>query len=196
MDNSILKSHINDIQKAAREGNLVVFAGAGVSNNSGVPVWNKLTDAFKNELPEFARNISDDLKLAQIYKTTYPAKFLETVRTVLRDGEIVPNAIHNAILDLKPCHIITTNYDDLIEQACKERFELYQAVSSDEDMTSIPNTHIIVKMHGEYSKGNIVLAEEDYYDYSRNFPLLRAFVLSLLASKQYCSLVSPSMTST
>ena len=183
MDNSILKSHINDIQKAAREGNLVVFAGAGVSNNSGVPVWNKLTDAFKNELPEFARNISDDLKLAQIYKTTYPAKFLETVRAVLKDGEIVPNAIHNAILDLKPCHIITTNYDDLIEQACKERFELYQAVSSDEDMTSIPNTHIIVKMHGEYSKGNIVLAEEDYYDYSRNFPLLRAFVLSLLASK-------------
>ena len=50
-------------------------------------------------------------------------------------------------------------------------------------MTSIPNTHIIVKMHGDYSKGNIVLAEEDYYDYSRNFPLLRAFVLSLLASK-------------
>ena len=33
MDYSILKSHINDIQKAAREGNLVVFAGAGVSNN-------------------------------------------------------------------------------------------------------------------------------------------------------------------
>ena len=79
MDNSILKSHINDIQKAAREGNLVVFAGAGVSNNSGVPVWNKLTDAFKNELPGFARNISDDLKLVQTYKTTYPAKFLETV---------------------------------------------------------------------------------------------------------------------
>ena len=183
MGYSILKSHIKDIQKAAREENLVVFVGAGVSNNSGVPVWNKLTDAFKGELPEFARNVNDDLKLAQIYKTTYPAKFLETVRTVLKDGEIVPNAIHNAILDLKPCHIITTNYDDLIEQACKERFELYQTVSSDEDMTAIPNTHIIVKMHGDYSKGNIVLAEEDYYDYSRNFPLLRAFVLSLLASK-------------
>ena len=45
---------------------------------------------------------------------------------VLKDGEIVPNAIHNAILDLKPCHIITTNYDDLIEQAYKERFELNQ----------------------------------------------------------------------
>ena len=86
MDYSILKSHINDIQKAAREGNIVVFAGAGVSNNSGVPVWNKLTDAFKNKLPEFAKDISDDLKLAQIYKTAYPAKFLETVRTVLKDG--------------------------------------------------------------------------------------------------------------
>lgn len=183
MDYSILKSHIKDIQKAAKEDNLVVFVGAGVSNNSGVPVWNKLTEAFKSELPEFAKNISDDLKLAQIYKTTYPSKFLETVRTVLKDGEIVPNAIHNAILDLKPCHIITTNYDDLIEQACKGRFELYQTVSSDDDMVSIPNTHIIVKMHGEYGKGNIVLAEEDYYDYSRNFPLLRAFVLSLLASK-------------
>ena len=88
MEYCILKTHIIDIQKAAREGNLVVFAGAGISNNSGVPVGNKLTNVFKNELPEFARTISDDLKLAQIYKTTYPAKFLETVRTVLKDGEI------------------------------------------------------------------------------------------------------------
>lgn len=183
MDYNVLKTHIMDIQKASKEGNLVVFVGAGVSNNSGVPVWSELTNAFKSELPDFAKKISDDLKLAQIYKTSYPTKFLETVRTVLKDGEIVPNAIHYSILDLKPCHIITTNYDDLIEQACKGRFELYQKVSSDEDMISIPNTHIIVKMHGEYNKNNIVLAEQDYYDYSRNFPLLRAFVLSLLASK-------------
>lgn len=183
MDYNVLKTHILDIQKASKEGNLVIFVGAGVSNNSGVPVWSELTDTFKKELPDFAKKISDDLKLAQIYKTSYPTKFLETVRTVLKDGEIVPNAIHNSILDLKPCHIITTNYDDLIEQACKGRFELYQKVSSDEDMISIPNTHIIVKMHGEYNKNNIVLAEQDYYDYSRNFPLLRAFVLSLLASK-------------
>ena len=116
---------------------------------------------------------------------------------VLNDGEIVPNAIHNAILDLKPCHIITTNYDDLIEQACKERFELYQAVSSDEDMTSIPNTHIIVKMHGDYCKGNIVLAEEDYDDYSRGVSLCCGRLYSLcLPQKQYCLLVFPSMTST
>lgn len=42
---------------------------------------------------------------------------------------------------------------------------------------------MIIKMHGDFDVGNIVLTENDYFDYSRQFPLIRSFVLSLFASK-------------
>lgn len=41
----------------------------------------------------------------------------------------------------------------------------------------------MVKMHGDLVNENIVLTENDYYDYSRNFPLIRSYVVSQFASK-------------
>ena len=41
----------------------------------------------------------------------------------------------------------------------------------------------IIKMHGDYETDNIVLTENDYYNYPNNFPLIRSFVQSLFASK-------------
>ena len=38
-------------------------------------------------------------------------------------------------------------------------------------------------MHGDFNVGNIVLTENDYYNYNNNFPLINAFVKSLFASK-------------
>ena len=48
MDN-LQHSHLIHIQEAAKQGRLVIFAGAGVSNNSGVPTWSELTKEFKKE---------------------------------------------------------------------------------------------------------------------------------------------------
>lgn len=183
MDLSVINTYIKDIKSASEQGRLVVFVGAGVSNNSGVPIWSKLIDGMKADLPEFAKTISDDLKLAQIYKTTYPTKFVDKVKSVLRHGMVMPNPVHDAILDLKPAHIITTNYDDLLEQACSKRYEQYSVICSDEDLPSSKSSKLLIKMHGDFEKGNIVLAEQDYYDYSRNFPLIRSYVMSLFASK-------------
>lgn len=135
----MLQTYLEDLQYASRNNRLVVFVGAGVSNNSGVPVWGRLIDALKTELPEFTKWENDDLKVAQIYKTTYPDKFLDKVKLELKNGRIVPNAVHDALLDLKPCHIITTNYDDLIEQACRKRYAQYAVVGEDADLPKQKN---------------------------------------------------------
>ena len=50
------------------------------------------------------------------------AEYMEKIKESLMCGKISPNPIHYAILDLKPCHIITTNYDDLIEQAIMQKY--------------------------------------------------------------------------
>ena len=108
-------SNLLHIKEASKQGRLVVFVGAGVSNNSGVPTWSTLIDAMKQECNLV--NEKDDLKIAQLYKDARGEKeYMDKVKNVLKYNKVIPNIIHKDILTLTPCHIITTNYDNLLEQ--------------------------------------------------------------------------------
>ena len=182
MDN-ITKSHIIQIQQAMRQNKLVIFAGAGVSKSAGVPLWGELIDELKKEL-DLPQYETDFLKIPQLYKNLRKGKeFLERVKDILRDGDVQYNKIHEALLDLKPCHIVTTNYDDLFEQAIANSNENFFTVSKDEDLPFNRGERLLIKMHGDFRSGNIVLTENDYLDYAKNFPLIRSYVMSLFASK-------------
>lgn len=177
-------SNLLHIQKASRENRLVIFVGAGVSANSGIPTWNKLVNAFKEELPVRLSQETDALKIAQLYKDSRGHKeYMDKVKSILLHNKVVPNPLHKSILSLNPCHIITTNYDDLLEQALLNEYLLYDIIREDKDIPQMTYPNALVKMHGDYSKDNIVLTESDYYNYKNNFPLIRAFVQSLFASK-------------
>ena len=179
MNNTTL-SYLIDLHEASRQGRLVVFVGAGVSANSGVPTWRELISALKNDLPDNLGSENDDLKIAQIYKDTRGYKdYLKKVKTILKDGRTASNILHKSILQLNPAHIITTNYDDLLEQAIRSEYKQYDVVSQDKDLPYYRYPQKLVKMHGDFKTGNIVLSEEDYYNYSTNFPLIRSFVSSL-----------------
>lgn len=182
MDNTNI-SHIIKLHKAYKQGRLVVFVGAGVSANSGVPTWESLIDALRDDLPNNFKYEKDDLKVAQIYKDSHGQKnYIEKVRDVLKDGRTSYNPIHQAILDLNPIHIITTNYDDLIEQSIQADCKQYEVISKDSDLPYYRCPNKLVKMHGDFKTGNIVLTEEDYYNYSSCFPLIRSFVTSLFTT--------------
>lgn len=106
------KSHILQIQKAMRQNKLVIFAGAGVSKCSGVPLWGELINELKKEL-DLDPNESDYLKIPQLYRNLRKDKeYFEKIKEILKDGKVQFNDVHRAILDLNPCHIVTTNYDD------------------------------------------------------------------------------------
>ena len=183
MDNQQIANLLN-IQRASRENRLVIFVGAGVSMNSGVPSWNQLTNRMKAELPNEFSEETDALKIAQIYKDYRGHKeYMDKVKDILLYDKAVPNPLHKSILALNPCHIITTNYDDLIEQELSKDFLQYHIVRKDKDIPQMTYPNTLVKMHGDYVTDNIVLTEDDYYNYKENFPLTRAFVQSLFASK-------------
>ena len=59
-------SNLLQIKEASKQGRLVVFVGAGVSNNSGVPTWSQLINEMKSCCG--IENETDDLKIAQLYK--------------------------------------------------------------------------------------------------------------------------------
>ena len=182
MDNAQI-SHLLQLQEASRQGKLVIFVGAGVSNNSGVPTWVNLTNALRQKLSQSIQKEADDLKVAQIFKDSHGEKeFMETVRNALKDGKVAYNPIHNCILQLSPVHIITTNYDDLIEQAIVANYKQYDVISKDSDLPHYQYPNKVIKMHGDFKTGNIVLSEEDYYNYAFNFPLIRAFITSLFTT--------------
>lgn len=177
-------SHLSHIQQASRDNRLVIFVGAGVSRNSGIPTWDNLIKEMKSDLPNELTDETDALKVAQLYKDSRGHKeYMDKVKEVLLYNKAVPNPLHRSILSLNPCHIITTNYDDLIEQEIHNEFIQYAIVREDKDIPQMVYPNTLVKMHGDYVTDNIVLTETDYYNYAINFPLIRAFVQSLFASK-------------
>lgn len=177
-------THLKNIQIASQTDRLVLFVGAGVSANSGVPTWKQLIDEMKKELPNSISYETDDLKVAQAYKDIRGEKeYLDKVKEVLRHNKVIPNPIHEAIFNLNPVHILTTNYDDLLEQELENEFKQYDIIREDLDLPNMIYSGALVKMHGDYRKNNIVLTETDYYNYSKNFPLIRAFVQSVFATK-------------
>lgn len=176
-------SHIRQIQKAIRQNKLVLFVGAGVSMSCGAPSWNELVNALKEEL-DIPESENDYLKIPQLYKNLRKHKeYHERLREILQDGQLKYNKIHEALLELSPCHIITTNYDDLLEQAIVNRNENFYVIRKDEDLPYNHGEKFLIKMHGDFVADNIVLTENDYLDYSKNFPLIRSYVMSLFASK-------------
>lgn len=183
MDNQQIANLLR-IQQASRTNKLVVFVGAGVSQNSGIPTWNNLISSMMDELPSELSKESDVLKLAQMYKDSRGHKeYMDKIKNVLLYNKAVPNPLHKSIIALNPCHIITTNYDDLVEQELANEFKQYDIIREDKDIPQMDNQHCLVKMHGDYTTDNIVLTEKDYFEYKNNFPLIRAFVQSLFASK-------------
>lgn len=177
-------SHLKIIQKASQTNRLVPFVGAGVSANSGVPMWKQLIDEMKKELPTSISAESDDLKVAQVYKDVRGEKeYLDKVKEILRHNKVIPNPIHEAIFELNPIHVITTNYDDLLEQELENEFKQYDIIREDQDLPNMTYSSAVVKMHGDFRKDNIVLTETDYYNYAKNFPLIRAFVQSIFSNK-------------
>lgn len=183
MDNTI-HSHILQLQEAMKQNRLVVFVGAGASASVGVPTWPKLIQSFKSEVPEELYDEGDSLKTAEVYRELRgEAEYLTHVKKVLKYGETSSGLVHDAIMSLDPCHIITTNYDDLLEQAAMSNNKQYYVVAKDEDLPLNKGEKMIIKMHGDFANNNIVLTENDYYDYRRNFPLINSFLLSLFATK-------------
>ena len=178
----ILKDIIK-IQKAIREKSLVIFVGAGVSANSGVPTWGTLIDKIAKEL-KIKKDIQQNeyLKIAQYYYNNNPKTFFASIKNFL-DGEWQPNSINEYLFQaFKPKYFVTTNYDDILEKTSNKLSMPYLVVAQDKDIPKVANNNAIIKMHGDFRHGNIVLKEDDYLKYSEKHRLMEVFIKSLFAT--------------
>lgn len=153
MIDNTTKSHIIQLQDAAKQNRLVVFVGAGVSASAGVPALNELIEKFKDELPDEMFDLGDVLKTAQAYKELRgDVEYLKEIKKILKHEQTSCNQIHDSIMQLNPCHIITTNYDDLLEQSALRNNKQYYVVSKDAQLPANQGEKMLIKMHGDFNE--------------------------------------------
>ncbi|OUQ54722.1 hypothetical protein B5E58_13045 [Tyzzerella sp. An114] len=96
------------------------------------------------------------------------------------------NIIDEIIIKLQPEHIITTNYDHLLEDVKDPRVSKYAIITKDDDILSKKGRNYIIKMHGDIDDiENIVLKEDDYLNYSQKHIIIETFIKSLLIDKTF-----------
>ena len=101
-------------------------------------------------------------------------------------SEYESNIIDEIIVKLQPEHIITTNYDHLLESVKDPSITKYAVIIKDEDILSKKGRNYIIKMHGDIDDiENIVLKEEDYLNYSQKHIIIETFIKSLLIDKTF-----------
>ena len=185
-----LFQYVRELTDASRNGKLVFFVGAGVSALSNYPQWSKLVDKYYVELYGKAkeeRYSSDEyLRIPQIF---YDVKGKAAYDQILEETFLVDsliNPIHDKILAMNPAHIISTNYDDLIEKTCWRRGKYFSIISAEEDVASATSAKYLLKVHGDFRRGytgeHIVLKESDYMNFELDRPLISNLMKSIMAT--------------
>lgn len=174
--NKMILKHIND---AIDNNSLLVFVGAGVSANSKFPSWEELIKEFSSELEV---QETDYLKIAQYYfDSVGQQKYLQKILDIFQEHvNAQPNEIHDEIFRIKPRHIITTNYDSLLEQKMNSNLDKYEIIKKDSDIPYSRSDHYLIKMHGDLVEKNMVLKEDDYLDYEKNFYMTSTLIKSII----------------
>ncbi len=196
-----LMKAINIIREKAEKGKLIIFVGAGVSCNvEGMPSWQALVEMmanavgyskcdqckkrnknFKNScLLKDSFSTDEFLKIPQYLYNSNPKMYFKKFKEIFKDVKADAD-LSKAIFELNPAHIITTNYDHLLESSTSELRQQYQVIVEDKDLLDTYASKYIIKMHGDLNNlKSIVLKEQDYLDFSQNKVLIELFVKALL----------------
>lgn len=177
---AINKEHYRTLRKAIENNKLAVFVGSAASYDSNLPSWGDLITIMRNALEN--PRISDYLKVAEHFYLQYGRNtYYSKINEFFPSGS-QPNLLHELIIGLKPQHIVTTNWDNLLEKSIENSGELYFKVASDHELASSPSSQLLIKMHGDLSQRNIIFKESDYLSYSDKFPLIENFIKSLFST--------------
>lgn len=161
-----------DLLDAHRTGKLMLFVGAGVSANLGLPDWDTLIAHIAEELgydPKIFATYGDHLALAEFYKKKKGG--LGALRSWM-DREwhkpatdISKSDIHQLITQGNFSRIYTTNYDRWLEYAHDAFGVKYDKIASVADLVSVTEGHRqIIKLHGDFdADDSLVLDETSYF---------------------------------
>ncbi|CBJ52321.1 SIR2 family protein [Ralstonia solanacearum] len=162
-----------ELAHAYQSGKLVLFAGAGVSANLGLPPWGGLISRLAEELgydPAVFASYGTYLALAEYYRrkkgTLGPLRSWMDREWHKADIDVGKSEIHRLVALGNFSKIYTTNYDRWLELAHDFHGVPYAKVASVSDLVTLQEgQRQIIKFHGDFDDdASIVLDETSYYD--------------------------------
>lgn len=161
-----------DLLDAHRTGKLMLFVGAGVSANLGLPDWDTLIAHIAEELgydPKIFATYGNHLALAEFYKKKKGG--LGALRSWMDrewhqpTTDISQSDIHQLITQGNFSRIYTTNYDRWLEYAHDAFGVKYDKIASVADLVSVTEgQRQIIKLHGDFdADDSLVLDETSYF---------------------------------
>lgn len=200
------------ISKLLASGQLSIFAGSGISVSSGLPTWDGFIDKYIEICEKLNSCIPDELKFDNIIndaKSSYKNKNLIDTVTALKEkikyckanginvdfcDDILNqlfysakcNDYHKIIVSTAYKHIITTNYDNLLEDAANElgynklltssySYVDHQAISA----SIYSGNSAIIHAHGKIADiklDQFVLTKQDYINIMKHNPGFRYII--------------------
>ncbi|MCD7839311.1 MAG: SIR2 family protein [Erysipelotrichaceae bacterium] len=175
-----MKELLVSIHEKLKNEKLVIFVGAGVSKNSHVPTWGQIVRVYAQKL-HYTKDIlstDDYLKIPQYYYSYDKSNNHQDYYAILHDAfsqDFQPNILNDLIISFHAQHIITTNYDHLLDHYD------YEVIKDDRDLLKASSSHYLIKMHGDIDNlQQIIFKEDDYLSYSQTHALMELFIKSLL----------------
>ncbi|GAA8299329.1 hypothetical protein HpDR21_12500 [Helicobacter pylori] len=177
-----IETSIDNIRKAHNENYLSIFAGAGISAESKLPKWGDLINELQKCLYGDTKKNEDYLVLAEKFYNQFGESFYyQTLKSLIPDSA-KKNDLHLEIVKLNIKNLITTNWDNLFEQAINEEGRFFNIIKSDKDIGSSTGFAKFIKMHGSLDENNIVFKEQDYLEYSKHFPLIENYIKGVFST--------------
>jgi hypothetical protein len=168
----------------------VLFVGAGVSTESGLPSGRQFKDMLIDKT-SYPRREVPLRKVAQAFEDSIDRpSLIELITGQFGKKVQSPGQSYGLIAQLAKqgyfTHIVTTNYDSMLEDvltSCDCEFHLSKR---DTDVSSAGSKIHLIKLHGSVNDiETIVISEEDYRDFFRKRPVLGNLLGLLLAEKTF-----------
>ncbi|AFR49075.1 hypothetical protein KTR9_2438 [Gordonia sp. KTR9] len=159
-----------DLGTRARDGDLALFLGAGVSVSAGLPGWKALLEELGSRAGVDANtlmNLEDSpLDQAELISLRLGDNLGSEIARIVRRAKKVSLA-HPLVAGLRCREVVTTNYDELYEDAVEATGELRPTVIPWEAVQ--PRRPRVLKMHGEVGRPeSVVLTRRSFVRYDAN----------------------------
>jgi hypothetical protein len=186
-----LRNQADVIADHVRSNNLVLFMGAGVGRDAGLPDW----DGLLEDLAQFAGMSAEETAAIRSLDPRDRARLIERRAdgVVGRAGlrEFIAKRLrkerfglsHALLASLGVSNAVTTNFDSLYEQAfdllegpaARPRRLPYEPVMS--------STSWLLKLHGDVGENDVVITRSDYLGLARHRSALFGVVQALLLTR-------------
>ena len=152
---------------ALRDGELVVFAGAGVSMGEPacLPSFKELAEKIAQGTGEVLQDETEDRFLGRLHDKG--VKVHERAVRELSRNNPKPTALHKNLLRLyrksEKVRVVTTNFDLLFEEAAQDVFGTVPKVSQAPELPQARDFYGIAHIHGDLNHPRgIVLTDKDF----------------------------------